>query len=620
GPFDGYAGRILEKLCIPFRVIGNEILIQGDEASAFVHSLGIQDPKKRIDPSKTVLENIKELSGLIVRDKAPSFIGARVGRPEKAKKRHMKPPVHVLFPVGLSGGSQRNLMKASQKGVIGVEIVKRRCPRCERLTFRPLCPNCGSETELESVCPRCGRTVKESVCPVCKVPTRNFERQFINVKELVEEACRNVGFTPGRLKGVKGLTNKTKTPEIIEKGVLRAKHELSVYKDGTVRFDVTNAPLTHFKPSEVAVSVERLREMGYHHDCKGKPLVDPDQICELKVQDIIIPQRSVDYFISVAKFIDELLEKVYGLKPYYNVNRREDLIGLLVVGLAPHTCAGVLGRIIGFTKLNVCYAHPFWHSAKRRDCDGDEDGLMLALDVFLNFSKSYLPAKIGGMMDSPLFVIRLINPEEVQRQAQQMDVAANYPLIFYESTLKSVPARETIRVIDIVKHRLGTEAQFEGLNFTIPVSDINSGNRESVYKTLRSMMDKLKGQLELAEMIEAVDAKRVAEIVLTTHFMRDISGNLRAFATQKFRCKTCNKRYRRPPLKGQCLKCGGELTLTVHRGGIEKYLRDAQHLVEKYGLYEYYSQRLSLVEDEINSLFESGRGFKQSDLDEFMKS
>ncbi|NIM45914.1 MAG: hypothetical protein GTO54_09880, partial [Nitrososphaeria archaeon] len=111
-------------------------------------------------------------------------------------------------------------------------------------------------------------------------------------------------------------------------------------------------------------------------------------------------------------------------EPYYNVDKPEDLIGQLVIGLAPHTCAGVLGRIIGSTRLNVCYAHPFWHSAKRRDCDGDEDSLLLALDIFLDFSKAYLPAQIGGSMDSPLFVIRLIKPKEVQRQAQEMDVAA----------------------------------------------------------------------------------------------------------------------------------------------------------------------------------------------------
>ncbi|MEM2167328.1 MAG: hypothetical protein QXR74_03050, partial [Candidatus Bathyarchaeia archaeon] len=110
----------------------------------------------------------------------------------------------------------------------------------------------------------------------------------------------------------------------------------------------------------------------------------------------------------------------------------------------------------------------------------------------------------------------------------------------------------------------------------------------------------------------------VAEIVLNTHFIRDISGNLRAFATQSFRCKKCNKRFRRVPLKGVCLECGGELTLTVHRGTIEKYLEDAWRLVRKYGMSEYYTQRLTLIEEEINSLFEGSRGVKQSDLSKWL--
>ena len=119
------------------------------------------------------------------------------------------------------------------------------------------------------------------------------------------------------------------------------------------------------------------------------------------------------------------------------------------------------------------------------------------------------------------------------------------------------------------------------------------------------MTEKLEHQLELAEKIDAVDPDRVALKVLTTHFMRDIAGNLRAFSTQSFRCKSCSRRYRRMPLRGKCILCGGELTLTVHRGGIEKYLEAAQNLVEKYNLPKYYSQRISLVKEEINDLFES---------------
>ena len=331
---------------------------------------------------------------------------------------------------------------------------------------------------------------------------------------------------------------------------------------------------------------------------------------------MIIPLNCVQYFVRVANFIDELLEKVYGLPRYYNVKKVEDLVGHLVIGLAPHTSVGILGRIIGFTPLSLCYAHPMWHSAKRRDCDGDEDALILALDVFLNFSREYLPAQIGGIMDAPLLINPFVNPREVQRQAQLMDIDKSYSLEFYEKTLEGVQSKEVSNLIDLVADRLGTPAQFEGFGYTIPVSNVNLGNRESSYKRFKRMIDKLNSQLELAEKIRAVNARIVARKVLITHFLRDIAGNLRAFSTQGFRCKSCNKRFRRPPLKGKCPECGGPITLTVYRGGIEKYLEAAKYLVKKYNLPNYFAQRIALIENEINYLFE-GKGPKQVSLTDF---
>ena len=620
GPIDKSVKGLLEDICVPHKVSESEILLQGAEAHAFAFTLGFHNPKKRTSDAKPILENLSRLCGVTIRSKAPSFIGARVGRPEKAKRREMSPLVQVLFPVGLSGGSQRDLMKACEKDVIQVVIAKRLCSECKTTTFAPICPNCGSPTIWESVCPRCARNLKTTTCPVCRAQAVNFASQSIPLRQMVDKACSDARYTPKRVKGVKGLTNRTKTPETLSKGILRAKHKLSVYKDGTVRFDATNAPLTHFKPSETGISVQKLMELGYRSDYTGKPLVNSEQMCELRVQDIVVPWRSVDYLIRTSKYVDELLEKVYGLPAFYNVNRPEDLIGHLVVGLAPHTCAGILGRVIGFTRLRVCMAHPLWHSAKRRDCDGDEDSIMLALDAFLNFSKEYLPDQIGGIMDSPLFIVHALNPKEVQRQAHELDVSFEYPLAFYEDSLKRAKSREVTDLVEIVKHRLGSEAQLQGFGFTVPTSNVNAGGSESVYKTLTRMTDKLKAQLRLAEEIAAVDARQVAEIVLTTHFLRDISGNLRAFATQSFRCKGCNRRFRRIPLKGKCTECGGELTLTVYRGGIEKYLEDARGLVERYGLSEYYGQRLSLIEQEIVSLFETGQDTKQTSLSKFVKA
>jgi len=452
---------------------------------------------------------------------------------------------------------------------------------------------------------------------VCKADGVSYQRQAVNFKQLLDEACAFLALPiPKLFKGVKGLINEDKTPEIIEKGVLRAKYDLSVYKDGTLRFDATNAPLTHFKPGEIGVSVERLKGLGYDCDMFGTPLNNPNQICELNIQDVVIPRSAGEYFLQIAGFIDELLSKVYKLPIFYNVKKPDDLIGHLILGLAPHTCVSILGRIVGFTDVNVCYAHPIWHSAKRRDCDGDEDTVMLALDTLLNFSRRYLPAQIGGIMDAPLLLIPFVNTNEVQRQAHDFDVDNAYPLEFYERTLARAEAKQVGAAMDLVSHRLGTEAQFESFSFTVPVSNINIGNANSSYKQFKSMIEKLNMQLELGNRIDAVDVRRVALKVLTTHFLRDIAGNLRAFSTQAFRCKSCNKRFRRLPLRGKCLFCGGPLTLTVYRGGIEKYLDAAQHLIDKYQLPNYYTQRISLIRDEIISMFDNKKA-KQVRLTEF---
>jgi len=618
GEIEANVKQNLETICLPHEVFDGKILIKNEDAHAFAFCLGYgKSFDENFSSVQTILEAISLLSGVQVREKAPTLVGARMGRPEKAKRREMKPLVHVLFPMGLSGGSQRDIVEAAKKEPTFVEVVKRKCPVCKTFTFRIICSMCGCETVLEKSCPRCGRVLNAEECPTCKVPLHFFQKQVINFREMLESTCSRLGVsTPKILKGVKGLTNEKKVPEILEKGVLRARHGLSVYKDGTIRFDVTNAPLTHFKPSEIGVSVDKLRQLGYTHAIDGAELTEPNQVCELKIQDVIIPMKCAEYFVHVANFLDELLTKVYGLSPYYNVKRVEDLVGHLVAGLAPHTSVSIIGRIVGFTNLNVCYAHPIWHSAKRRDCDGDEDALMLVLDTLLNFSREYLPAQIGGIMDAPLLLIPIVNPQEVQRQAHDVDVARAYPLEFYEKTWENAEAKQVSHLIDLIEYRLGSEAQFEGFNFTTPVSNINMGNAESSYKLFKTMVEKMNSQLDLAEKIQAVDARKVALKVLTKHFIRDIAGNLRAYSTQGFRCKSCNKHFRRLPLRGKCPSCGGQLSLTVYRGGIEKYLEVAEHLVEKYRLPRYYSQRILLVREEINALFE-GRKPKQISLTDF---
>ena len=610
--------RILRRILAPHQIVNNKIVLGDQDAAALAFCLGYRNAQT-IDVSQigNLLDLLSLLCSVKIKDKAPTYVGGRMGRPEKAKKRDMRPPVHVLFPVSLAGGTHRDLLEAAKKGPVFVEMVKRKCPDCKNYTVRIKCTTCGCETVPEKSCPRCGKALKENYCPTCHTDAIQYQRQPVNFKEIVEEACKQLNYqAPKMLRGVKGLTNLDKTPEIIQKGILRAKYDLSVYKDGTIRFDATNAPLTHFTPAEVGVSIEKIRQLGYIYDNHGVELTDPNQVCELKIQDIVIPSRAGDYFVQIAAFIDDLLARVYKLPAYYKVKKPEDLVGHLVFGLAPHTCACILGRIVGYTDRNVIYAHPIWHSAKRRDCDGDEDAIMLGLDTLLNFSRIYLPAQIGGIMDAPILLIPFVNTKEVQRQAHDFDVDATYPLELYQKSWDKGEARTISSIMDVISHRLGTEAQFEGFQYTTPVTNINLGNANSAYKEFKSMADKLNMQLELGSRIDAVDVKKVALKVLTTHLIRDIAGNLRAFSTQSFRCKSCNKKFRRLPLKGKCSFCGGKLTLTVYQGNIEKYLVAAQQLVDKYGLPTYYTQRMVLIKEEIASMFDNKKP-KQATLFDF---
>jgi DNA polymerase II large subunit len=357
---------------------------------------------------------------------------------------------------------------------------------------------------------------------------------------------------------------------------------------------------------------------------RGDPLTSGDQMLELKVQDIIIPEDCGDYLVKASRFIDDLLELHYGLERYYRIKDRMEVVGQLVHGLAPHTSATIIGRVIGYTTTRNCYAHPLWHAAKRRNCDGDEDAIMLGLDPLLNFSREFLPEQSGGLMDAPLYVTPVLNPSEVDGEAHNVDVMSSYPAEFYRLCGREAGPSDYGSLIDTIGSRLGTEAQFQGFSYTEECSDINLGSHLGAYNTLKTMLDKLESQLELSERVFAVDAEEVAQKVLTSHFMKDIVGNLRAFTRQRFRCVKCNRKYRRPPLKGICLRCGGNLAMTVHKGGIEKYLNPALDLVKRYELNEYYTDRLGLVRDEISTLFPQKEAQeepedKQFSLTDFMR-
>jgi len=975
-PIDDKIKSILEVLLVPHIVREKQVII--DEPLPLIRCLGLDASlkKNRTNTESNIMDTVSKVSGITVRARAPIRIGARMGRPEKSDKREMKPAPHVLFPIGGAGGKRRSLVdvkdfvddddidkekknefKSSefqtgltyQKGKVGtinVQIGSRICPACKNRTFKNRC-TCGKFTHPLFKCESCGIEVNtpltgtNPICPKCKKETTSVTEMDIDFLSEYQMALDKVGerdvYKP---KGVLGLTSKNKTPEPLEKGVLRAKHDVVMFKDGTVRYDLSDMPLTHIRPGELGVSVLKFKELGYVNDTFGNPLVDENQILELKVQDIVVSKDCAEYLLKTARFVDDLLTRYYKVEPYYNIDKIDDLIGKLVIGLAPHTSAGVLARLAGFTTASVGYGHPFFHAAKRRNCfqgdeklliqrgdgfelltirelvdsnlientekddfgteikkinglrtfafniktkkfelaeithvskhiapeklieiktksgrkivvtkdhtfpdssgervraqdadellipwnlkrppieikenidllsitdaqnvmirtgsdvfeegvhlskisndlemktkrvpnfvyalpkekmsaflrgyftgdgscssqstlevnatsvnkwlidgvsfllmffgikhsiyeelinsykiriygsearkfiedigflgekqkhaqdllkkwlakegrtrtnydedvfidkvvekkeissedkyvynltvdthhnlicsgittfqcDGDEDCVMLLMDGLLNFSRSYLPDRRGGQMDAPLVLTSRIDPNEVDKEAHNVDVLFQYPLAFYEATLKYTNAKDLVKIMDTVSGRLGTPAQYEGFGFTHDTANIAAGPRNSAYKTLGTMIEKMEAQLGLARKIKAVDPTDVAERVINSHFLPDLIGNLRSFSKQKVRCTKCGAKYRRPPLQGTCPRCGGNIVLTVHEGSVRKYLETSLRIADEYNVRPYTKQRLELLEIEMRSLFESDK-VKQKGLADFM--
>ncbi|HDH44810.1 MAG TPA: DNA polymerase II large subunit, partial [Thermococcus sp.] len=230
---------------------------------------------------------------------------------------------------------------------------------------------------------------------------------------------------------------------------------------------------------------------------------------------------------------------------------------------------------------------------------------MLLLDALLNFSRYYLPEKRGGKMDAPLVVTTRLDPREVDSEVHNMDVVRYYPLEFYRATYELKSPKEVVGIIERVEDRLGKPEMYEGLKFTHDTDDIALGPKMSLYKQLGDMVDKVSRQLGLAERIRAVNEHHVAETIINSHIVPDLRGNLRSFTRQEFRCVKCNTKYRRPPLRGKCTKCGGKIVLTVSKGAIEKYLPTAKMLVAKYNVIDYTRQRICVTEKDIKSLFQN---------------
>ena len=323
---------IFLRLGIFYKTIDQRLVLK-DGFLPLIKNLGLEAKDNSIVVSldlidtENSLELISHFLGIEVKNKAPTRVGASMGRPEKANERRMKPPPNVLFPLGESGGNQRLVNTALKVSSANRGFSQGKAGRIEIVAQLRYCKECHKETIAVRCC--------ESQTMVKEEP----KRRLVDVSELVTKAMNNtkVGILP-KIKGIKELKSKNKTPECLEKGILRAKRDLRVYKDGTLRYDMIDLPITHFYPREIGLTLEKTKELGYIEDVDGNELTSIEQLVEIKVQDLIVSERAANWLVKVTNFVDDELSKLYGMEPFYNLSpnsKPEELIGNLLICLRP---------------------------------------------------------------------------------------------------------------------------------------------------------------------------------------------------------------------------------------------------------------------------------------------
>ena len=634
----------------------NHFRLYGDASKVLLDTALAGAKDKGSWKGKDGLEFINYHAPYEVRPRVTYRIGTRMAKPEKVSRREMKPPIHGLIPVG-HDVSSRLIAEARDMGKKPVQIGWRYSPEYVKMEIRAesireqVKQGKSNPTWLttETVCPNSGHMTEFLYSPSWSDPKSSWPKYDFKTKW--EEGAAIAGYRSNKIKGVKGLTSQEKYPEHITKAFLRHKHELSVFRDGTIRFDMVDMTLTHFKPKEIGLSIEECNRLGYTHDCYGNVLEDVEQVVEMKVQDFVAPSSLKRELLKTAQFTDDLLVRLYGQSPFFSCDRAEQLVGHLFATLAPHTSGAILCRLIGFSDIKGGYFHPYSIAGRRRNSDGDIDSVILLMDCLINFSRSFLSANRGGQMDAPLILTTRINPSEIDKEAMNVDSGFSYCVDFYEATQKKIHPSELDGLASFIEHRLGTEGQYEGVGFTHDTSDIADGPKQNPYTSLPDMRSKVDAQFTLGAILHGVDNVDQSSRLLDRHLLRDMRGNIRAFGQQKVRCLKCNHSYRRPPLTNRCRqikdtkiqdvcmscgwanpnkkeecekceadlrvveKCSGKLTLTVYPKSVSKYRELMAHLIETYGCSNYNKQKYDLFIEWLDDLFDSGN--KQMTLDDY---
>ncbi|MHA2154647.1 MAG: hypothetical protein ACXABU_04855 [Candidatus Hodarchaeales archaeon] len=600
-PADEEILRIIKQLGVPFEIIEDKI--QSEILEPFIPIFRDESPKLmerlREDIETITVESLcQDILKVPIRSLCYRRIGFKLIRVEKSEPRFTNPPHHVIFPLGKHGGPQKDFFKLPQDSSIKIRIADRYCNSCDINTFTVFCPECKQQTNQKYTC-RDGHTSDSSTCSICEKKAYPTKLKTVNINGIFNSGLKKIG-TPEikKVKGISYLDNSYGVPESLIKGILRAEHDIFVFKDGTSRFSYTNSPIRFFSPNEINTSISELQRLGYAHDIYGKNLTDGDQLIEIFPYDIIINEEGMKFIFAQSKFLDDELTFQYNTSPYYRLQSHKNVIGSLIVGIAPTSQIGVIGRIIGYSNNKVLFAHPLWHLLKSRSCNGVTDSITLLLDVLLNFSREFIPTYHGGAVDVPSVINLVDSWTDLLDYSIHNSSVLNR--IFYQE-LQNNPKQ-----IDLLSHEISLLTSPEDLAHSS--NDLSSFSMENQL-TEKKVIARIKIALNSLQSIRGVEEGKYVDKLLINDFLIKISKSISRFFRQPIRCKFCKTTYRRVPLSERCPNCNNKtLELTLSKGWVLRYLHIINQLYDRYtdDLSEYTKSWIRFIELNKNLLFDVG--------------
>ena len=176
----------------------SETVELGLKAMSKIEDKGSKDPEVLANSEFIIEEHenlnslwlIKECNQLRIEDGAGTRIGCRMGRPEKAAPREMKPAAHMIFPVGATGGPQKLLGVAAAQESVRITLGSRKCTTCDELSPSIKCTNTNSSGE---VCGGKTIQIEEEKTSNTFSNRRNISTKTVYLKRDLENARLNLG-------------------------------------------------------------------------------------------------------------------------------------------------------------------------------------------------------------------------------------------------------------------------------------------------------------------------------------------------------------------------------------------------------------------------------------------